>query len=109
MATKHVFPLDDPIPLFLSRHAEEPEQLGIGKAWDRAVISSRTLKTSILVVTAAAIVFAVLLVGNPLAIFANATASLVATSAPQDGTTQSMPVIQSTADAQAPTASEVPT
>jgi hypothetical protein len=100
MATKDDFPLDDPLPLFLSNHAEEPEQQpGIGKAWDRAV----------LVVTAAAIVFAALLVGNPLAIFANSTASLVATSAPQDGTTQSMPVIQSTADAQAPTASEVPT
>ena len=100
MATKDDFPLDDPLPLFLSNHAEEPEQQpGIGKAWDRAV----------LVVTAAAIVFAALLVGNPLAIFANSTASLVATSAPQDGTTQSMPVIQSTADAQALTASEVPT
>jgi len=100
MATKDDFPLDDPLPLFLSNHSEEPEQQpGIGKAWDRAV----------LVVTAAAIVFAALLVGNPLAIFANSTASLVATSAPQDGTTQSMPVIQSTADAQAPTASEVPT
>jgi hypothetical protein len=100
MATKDDFPLDDPLPLFLSNHAEEPEQQpGIGKAWDRAV----------LVVTAAAIVFAALFVGNPLAIFANSTASLVATSALQDGTTQSMPVIQSTADAQAPTAREVPT
>jgi hypothetical protein len=100
MATKDDFPLDVPLPLFLSDHAEEPEQQPVvGEAWDRAV----------LVVTAAAIVFAVLLVGNPLAIFANSTASLVATSAPQDGTTQSMPVIQSTADAQAPTASEVPT
>src|SRR6266436_1505999 len=99
MATKDDFPLDDPLPLFLSNHAQEPEQQpDIGKAWDRAV----------LVVTAAAIVFAALFVGNPLAIFANSTASLV-TSALQDGTTQSMPVIQSTADAQAPTAREVPT
>jgi hypothetical protein len=98
------------IPLFLSDHTEEPEQPVIGKAWHRAAISSRILKTSILVVTAAAIVFAIRLVGNPLVLFTNTTASLVATSAPQDGA-QSMPTIQSTADAQAlpPTASEAPT
>lgn len=98
MATKDDFPLDVPPPLFLSNHAEEPEQQpGVGETWDRAV----------LVVTAAAIVFAVLLVGNPLAIFANATASLVATSAPQDG----MPSIQSTPGAEAlpPTPRERPT
>jgi hypothetical protein len=98
------------IPLFLSDHTEEPEQPVIGKAWHRAAISSRILKASILVVTAAAIVFAIRLVGNPLVLFTNTTASLVATSAPQDGA-QSMPTIQSTADAQAlpPTASEAPT
>jgi hypothetical protein len=95
------------IPLFLSDHTEEPEQPVIGKAWHS--ISSRILKTSILVVTAAAIVFAVRLTGNPLVLFANAPASLVATSAPQDGA-QSMPIGQSTADVQAlpPTASEAP-
>jgi len=111
MATKDDFPLDDPLPLFLSNHAEEPEQQpGIGKAWDRAVIASRILKASVLF-TAGAIVAAVLLVGNPPTLFPNTTASLVDTSAPQAGTTQSMPVIQSTADAQAlpPTAREVPT
>jgi hypothetical protein len=98
------------IPLFLSDHTEEPEQPVIGKAWHRAAISSRILKTSILIVTAAAIVFAIRLVGNPLALFTNTTAPLVATSAPQDGA-QSMPTIQSTADVQAlpPTASEAPT
>src|SRR6202140_4409404 len=111
MATRDDFPLDDPIPLFLSNYAEEPEQPGIGKAWDRAVISSRILKASVLFTTGA-IVAAVLLVGNPPTLFPNTTASsLVDTSAPQAGTTQSMPVIQSTADAQAlpPTAREVPT
>ena len=98
------------IPLFLSDHTEEPEQPVIGKAWHRAAISSRILKTSILVVTAAAIVFAVLSKGNPLVRFTNATASLVGTSAPQDGA-QSTPTIQSAADAQAlpPTAREAPT
>jgi hypothetical protein len=109
MATKDGVPLDQPVPLFLSDQTEEPEPPGIGKAWDRAAISSRILTTSILVVTAAAIVFAIL-VGNPIALLANATASLVGTSASQDDT-QSMPTIQSTADAQAlpPTASEAPT
>jgi hypothetical protein len=98
------------IPLFLSDHTEEPEQPVIGKAWHRAAISSRILKTSILVVTAAAIVFAIRLVGNPLVRFTNATASLVGTSAPQDGA-QSTPTIESTTDAQAlpPTAREAPT
>jgi hypothetical protein len=104
-------PTNDLIPLFFSDHTEQAEQLGIGKAWDKAAISSRILKTSILVVTASAIVFAVLLVGDPLALFANAAASLVGPSAPQGGTAQSMPIIQLTADAQAlpPTARETPT
>jgi hypothetical protein len=68
------------------------------------------LKTSILVVVAAAIVFAILSVGNPLVLFVNATASRFATSAPQDGTGQSMPIVRSTAGAQAlPPSSEAPT
>ena len=109
-ATKDGFPPDYPISLFLSDRAEEPEQPGIGKAWDRAVISSRILKTSILVVTAAAIVFAILAVGNPIALFANATASLVGISAPQSGTGQSTPAVQSTSSAQAsPAARDAPT
>ena len=124
VATKDGFPPDYPIPLFLSDQAEEPEQPGIGKAWDRAVIASRILKTSISVVTAAAIVFAILSVGNPVELFANATASLVGTSAPQSGTGQlfqawaakqdargQTPTIQSTVGAQAlpPTARHAPT
>src|SRR6266849_5318522 len=81
---------NDLIPLFLSDLTEEPEQPGIGKAWGRAAISSRILTTSILVVTAAAIVLAIL-VGNPFALLANATASLVGTSASEDGTGQPKP------------------
>ena len=100
---------NDLISLRLSVHAEEPQQVGILKAWDRAVTASQIMKMSILVETTAGIVFAVLSVENPI-VLANATASLVGTSAPQDGT-QSMPKIQSTADAPAllPTASEAPT
>src|SRR5882672_6803299 len=98
---------NDSIPLFLSDHTEGPEQPVIGK--DRAVMSSRIVKTSIL--TAAAIVLAILAVGNPVVLFENAMASLVAASTPRDDTSQSMPSIQSTADAQAlpPAASEAPT
>ncbi len=106
------FPMEtnDPIPLFLSNPIEVPEQAGSLQPWERAVLSSRILKTSILIVTAAAIVFAILSAGNPLLLLENATASLFATSAPQDGTRQSMPIIQSTVDTQPlpPTASEAP-
>jgi len=99
---------NDLIPFVLSDQTEEPEQPV--KAWDRAVIAPRILKTGILFVTAAAIAFAVLSEGTPSVLFANATAFLVGTSAPRDGTGQSMPTIQPTADAQAlpPTASEAP-
>jgi hypothetical protein len=67
------------------------------------------LKTSILVVVAAAIVFAILSVGDPLVLFVNATASRFATSAPETG--QAMPVVQSTTGAQIlpPSASQAPT
>jgi hypothetical protein len=97
---------NDRISLRLSVHAEEPQQVGILRAWDRAVTASQIMKMSILVVTTAGIVFAVLSAENPI-VLTNATASLVGTSAPQDGT-QSLPKIQSTADAPAllPTASE---
>ena len=106
------FPMEtnDPIPLFLSNPIEVPEQAGSLQPWERVVLSSRILKTGILIVTAAAIVFAVLLAGNPLVLFENAKATLFATSASQDGTRQSMPITQSTADTQPlpPTAREAP-
>jgi len=102
---------NDPVPLFLTDPTEVPEQASSLQAWERAVIASRIFTTGICFVTAAAIVFAILSAGNPLVLFENATASLFATSAPQDGTGQSMPIIQSTADTQPlpPTASKAPT
>ena len=108
MPTEDGFCPDHPLPLFL---ADEPEQQGIGKAWDRAFISSRVLKASILVATATAIGIAILSVGNPVTLFADVTVSLVDKSALQPGTDQSTPTIQSTADAQAlpPTAKDAPT
>jgi hypothetical protein len=111
MPTKDGFTPDHPLPRFFAEHAEEPEQPDIGKAWDRAVISSRILKTSILAVMAAAIGFEVLLVGDPVVLFTNVTASLFDTSALQPGTGQSTPTIQSTAGTQdlPPTAGDAPT
>jgi hypothetical protein len=111
MPTKDGFAQDYPLPLFLSEHAEQPGRPGIGKARGRAVISSRILKTGIVVVTAAAIDFAILSIGNPVALFASVTASLVDASALQPGTGQSAPTIQSTAGLQdlTPAAQQAPT
>ena len=95
---------NDPVPFFPS--AEEPEQRGIGRAWHRAVIAS-----GILLLTGAGIVLTVLFAGNQPVLLADITASVAGTSAPQDGTAHSMPVIQSTAESQSlpPAASDAPT
>jgi hypothetical protein len=98
MPMKDDFSPDNLLPIFLSERADKPELSATGIALDRTVIWLRVLKTSILVVTAAVIAF--LLVGNPVAFFANITASLVDISAVRPGTDQSTPTIQSTADAQ---------
>jgi hypothetical protein len=108
------FSPDYPLPLFL---AGEPEQQDVGKAWDRAVFSSRVLKAGILVTAATAIAMgiAVLSVGNPMTLFANVpaladvTASVVDKSALQLGPDQSTPTIQSTADAQPLAVRDAPT
>lgn len=80
MAKRDYF-LPEDIPLFLSSDAAEPEQRSFGSGGkgdlDRAVISSRLFKASILLASAAAIALAVLSVENPLALFANAKASLI--------------------------------
>ena len=99
MPTKDGLTNDHPLPLFLAEHAEEPEQWDIGNAWDRMVILSQILKTSILVVTATAIGVAVISLGNPVVLLSNAV-SLFDTSALQAGTGQSTPTIQSTAGTQ---------
>src|SRR5579863_5852273 len=101
MATKDGFDPDDALPLILS--ADEPEP-GIGS--DRAVISLRFVMASILVVTATAIGISILSVRNPVTLFADVTAS-IDSSAPQSGTDESLPsiqsaVVESTADADAP-------
>jgi hypothetical protein len=91
---------NNPIPLFLSDPIEVPEQAGSLQAWERAVIASRILKTSILAATATAIGIAILLVGNPVALVANVTALWVDKSAPQPGPDPSTPAIQSIAGTQ---------
>jgi hypothetical protein len=95
MPTKDGFTPEHPLPLFLAEH-DEPD---VGKIWDRTVISSRILKTSILVVAAS--VIAILLVENPVALFANVTALLVDKLALLPLTGQSTPTIQSTSAATA--------
>ncbi len=100
MTTKDGFPPDDRYPVFLSEDAEQAEQPDIGKAWRRAAIWSRILKTGILVVAAAAIGIAIVSVGNPVALLANVTASLVDKSALQPGTDPSTPTIQANAGTQ---------
>lgn len=99
----------DLVPLSPSDHAEEPDVAGMLRAWNRAEFTSRIVKASILLVTAGAIVLAVLSAGNPLVLFAKARASLIGTSAPLDGAGQPAPITQSTADRQIlpPTATDV--
>jgi hypothetical protein len=92
---KDRFPSNDHFPLFLSDPAEEPEQSGIGK-----VVSSEIFRKVVLVFAAAAVVFAVVSVGNVI-LFASVTASQVSPPAPQDGSGHSVPAIQSTASAEA--------
>jgi hypothetical protein len=95
MATRDRFPLSNPVPLFIYDHAEKAEQSG--KAWD-AIISSRIAKTIVFVFMAVAIVFAIVIVRNPIVLVG--TASQVSTSAPPDKGL-SMPAIQSTASSRA--------
>src|SRR4051812_20196419 len=79
MAKRDYF-LPEDIPLFLSHEAAEPRQRGFGSGgasgFGLAAISSRVFNAVILVASAAAIAVAIASVDNPLALFANAKASL---------------------------------
>jgi hypothetical protein len=77
---------DDSMPIFLSNPEEEVYRPRFGRA---SVISSRLLKISILAASVAAIAAAILSVENPLALFANAKASLLGTPAGQSAAIQS--------------------
>ncbi|MGZ3325435.1 MAG: hypothetical protein ACXU9C_31230, partial [Xanthobacteraceae bacterium] len=84
---------EDPMPLFLSQgDDEEPTQRRFGSGGevlqDRAVVWPRVFKAAMVAASAAAIAFAILTVGNPLALFADAKASLPNVSADQAGAAQ---------------------
>jgi hypothetical protein len=84
--TKSYFPADDTMPLFLSDDPEESGRRGFGTGGGgnrERTVWPRILKVGIFTASAAAIAFAVVSVENPLALFANAKASLNGTSAGQ--------------------------
>jgi hypothetical protein len=95
---------DDSVPLFLSDHDEEPPRrpsFGRVRSEDsdqprvlREPVSPRIIKASILAALVAAIVVAIFAVGNPLALFANAKASLAGTAAGLSGAPSQVAAIQ---------------
>jgi hypothetical protein len=95
---------DDSVPLFLSDHDEEPPRrpsFGRVRSEDsdqarvlREPVSPRIIKASILAASVAAIVVAIFAVGNPLALFANAKASLAGTAAGLSGAPSQVAAIQ---------------
>jgi hypothetical protein len=100
---------EHPLPLFLSKRVDELDQQGVGQVWDRTSISLRILKTTIAVLSATSIGIAILVVANPLTLFADVVALLVDRSALEPVTVQPTPV-QSITDAEAlpPTAKDAP-
>jgi hypothetical protein len=78
---------EDPMPLFLSNHAVESKRRGFGAGREiglnRASLLPRILKIGLLAASAAAIASVIVSVENPLALFANARASLTGSSADQ--------------------------
>ncbi len=91
MPTEDGFVPDHPLPLFLSGHADEPEQRG----------TSPILKASIVAVALTVSGVGVALwLGNPVKVSADARAPLTDNSAVQRGADPSTPATQSVADAQ---------
>jgi hypothetical protein len=103
-ASKGNMPPDDSVPLFLSDHDEEPPRrpsFGRVRSEDsdserilREPVSPRIIKASILAASVAAIIVAIFAVGNPLALFANAKASLAGTAAGLSGAPNQVAAIQ---------------
>ena len=90
--------LDPAHPLSLV-YDDETEQQEFANAYDQLVSPWRVFKASILIATAVAGGIVVLSVKDPVALFANVTASLVGSAALQPASDQSNPTIQSSADA----------
>jgi hypothetical protein len=98
---------EDPMPLFLSNEADEPRQRGFGSGgernWQRTLIWPRIIKAGIFTASAAVIALAIVSLDNPLAMFANAKASLVGSSADESGAIPDpIPQQQSTLQASSP-------
>jgi len=99
------YPLsEDRMPLFLSNETDEPKY-GFGSGgernWQKARMWPRVIKAGIFTASAAVIALAIVSLDNPLAMFANAKASLIGSSTDQSGVTQGAsvqpPVAQPTA------------
>jgi hypothetical protein len=103
-ASKGNLPPDDSVPLFLSDHDEQPPRrpsFGRVRSEDsdserilREPVSPRIIKASILAASVTAIIVAIFAVGNPLALFANAKASLAGTAAGLSGAQNQVAAIQ---------------
>jgi hypothetical protein len=90
LMTMDSYPLpDERMPLFLSGDGGPSRRRGFGTGGDlaRPAIWPRVIKAGIFAATAAAITSAILSVENPLALFANAKASLISSASDQSGTT----------------------
>jgi hypothetical protein len=82
---------EDPAPLFVSNDPAERIQRSFGSGGGRrksAAVWPRIFKAGLFATTAAAIAFAIVSIDNPLAMFADAKASLIGSSADQSGATQ---------------------
>jgi hypothetical protein len=97
MPTNDGFDPDHSLPLVLADQIEP----GVEILRDRIVTPLRIFKAGVVVAIAAATGIAALSVRDPVALFAEVTASLVGNSPLQPGTDQSTPTIQSAADAPA--------
>jgi TPR repeat protein len=103
------FPPEESVPLFLSDYDdEEPQPPSFGRIRDRGTVSPRIIfRASLLAAAAAGILLVVLSVENPMALFANAKASLVGTSAGQFGAAQIKPAPETVLASAEPTAPAV--
>jgi hypothetical protein len=92
------FVQDDPAPLFLSSQIEQSRAPVRGKNRDRVAFSSLTIKAGALLALAAVIVFSVMSVENPLAVFENTKASLLGLTVGASNASPSTPTIQAAVD-----------
>src|ERR1700741_4291481 len=99
MPTADAFTQDSALPGYLRERASEPQRQDVKKGRDEAPSSQHMLKTIICLATAAVCGIAMLWVGNPETLFADAAAPLVEASAPYSQSDQSEP-IQSTVSSQ---------